>query len=56
MSISKLRIHVAPVGYEIDRVVIPAIKEKADRVWLLLHENKSEDKAIPFSNKIVKKT
>ena len=55
MSISKLRIHVAPVGYEIDRVVIPAIKEKADRVWLLLHENKSEDKAIPFSNKIVKK-
>lgn len=50
--ISKLRIHIAPVGYEIDRVVLPAKQEKADRVWLLLHENKNEDKSGPFTTKI----
>ncbi|GBL40715.1 hypothetical protein LBMAG54_05290 [Nitrosopumilaceae archaeon] len=50
--ISKLRIHIAPVGYEIDRVVHPAKQEKADRVWLLLHENQSEDKSSPFITKI----
>ena len=50
--ISKLRIHIAPVGYEIDRVVLPAKQEKADRVWLLLHGNKNEDKSGPFTTKI----
>ncbi|HSA75941.1 MAG TPA: DUF6293 family protein [Nitrosarchaeum sp.] len=50
--ISKLRIHIAPVGYEVDRVVLPAKQEKADRVWLLLHENKNEDKSGPFTTKI----
>ena len=52
--ISKLRIHIAPVGYEIDRVVIPAKQEKADRVWLLLHENKTDDKSGPFTTKITR--
>lgn len=51
-KIAKLRVHVAPVGYEVDRIVIPAKQEKADRVWLLLHENKSEDKAGSFITKI----
>jgi len=50
--ISKLRIHIAPVGYEIDRVVLPAKQEKADRVWLLLDENKNDDKSNPFTTKI----
>jgi len=53
-KIAKLRVHIAPVGYEIDRVVLPAKQEKADRVWILLHENKSEDKAGPFVTKITK--
>ena len=52
--IAKLRVHIAPVGYEIDRVVLPAKQERADKVWLLLHENKSEDKAGPFITKISK--
>lgn len=52
MTISKMRVHIAPVGYEVDRIVIPATREKADRVWLLLHENRSEDKALPFIKKI----
>ena len=54
VKIAKLRIHIAPVGYEIDRIVLPAIQERADKVWLLLHENKSEDKAGPFIAKITK--
>jgi len=53
-KIAKMRVQIAPVGYEIDRVVLPAKQEKADRVWLLLHENKSEDKATPFISKITK--
>jgi len=54
-KIAKLRIQIAPVGYEIDRVVLPAKQEKADMVWLLVHENKSQDKAGPFISKITKK-
>ena len=53
-KIAKLRVHIAPVGYEIDRIVLPAKQERADRVWLLLHENKSDDKAGPFVTKITK--
>jgi len=53
-KIAKLRVHIAPVGYEIDRVVLPAKQERADKVWLLVHDNKSEDKAIPFVSKIIK--
>jgi len=52
--IAKLRVHIAPVGYEIDRIVLPAKQERADKVWLLVHENKSDDKAIPFVSKITK--
>jgi len=39
------RIHIAPVGFEVDRIVIPAVKLKADKVYLLVHDNKTEDKA-----------
>ncbi len=51
-KIAKLRVQIAPIGYEIDRVVLPAKQEKADKVWILIHENKSEDKAGPFITKI----
>ena len=47
----KLRVHIAPVGYEIDRVVIPAIKMKADKVYLLRHDDYSEDKSGPYREK-----
>ena len=50
----KLRIHIAPVGFEIDRIVIPAKKMRADKVWLIAHSNLSEDKARPFLDKIKK--
>jgi len=51
-SLENLRVHIAPVGFEIDRIVIPAKKLKADKVWLMVHENPSEDKAGPFLKKI----
>ena len=51
----KLRVHIAPLGFEIDRVVIPAIRMKADKVYLLRHDNYSEDKSGPYLDKIAKK-
>lgn len=52
--ISNLRVHIAPVGFEVDRIVISAKQMKADKVWLLIHNNPSEDKAGPFIEKIQK--
>ena len=37
------RIQIAPVGFEIDRVVIPAKKEKAEKVYLIVHKNITEE-------------
>jgi len=54
LSLSNLRVHIAPVGYEIDRIVIPAKERKADKVWLLVHDNPSEDKALSYIEKITK--
>ena len=54
-KLSTKRIHIAPVGFEIDRIVEPAIEDKADEVYLILHDNRSEDKATEFADKIVKK-
>src|SRR3989338_6442504 len=54
MELSKLRIHIAPVGFEVDRIVLSAKKAKADKVWLVIHNNSSEDKAIPFIDKVQK--
>ncbi len=50
-----LRIHIAPVGYEVDRIVLPAKQKKADKVYLLIHENPSIDKAVSFYDTISKK-
>lgn len=51
-NLEKLRVHVAPVGFEIDRVVLPAQKMKADKIWLLRHSNRSEDKALDYLRQI----
>lgn len=53
-NLASLRVHLAPVGYEIDRIVLSAKQMKADKVWLLVHEKPSEDKAGPFILKIEK--
>tara|TARA_Y100000817_G_C16829902_1_gene532993 strand:- start:712 stop:1527 length:816 start_codon:yes stop_codon:yes gene_type:complete len=54
MKLGKKRIHIAPVGFEVDRVVIPAVDNKADKVYLLVHNNKKEDKAGPYVERIIK--
>ncbi|MEM4253434.1 MAG: DUF6293 family protein [Candidatus Nitrosotenuis sp.] len=53
-NLTTLRVHIAPVGFEIDRVVMPAKEMKADKVWLLVHEKPSEDKAGSYIEKIQK--
>ena len=42
-EMSNLRVHIAPVGYEVDRVVLSAKKMRADRIYLLVHEEPDED-------------
>jgi hypothetical protein len=54
-SLQILRIHVAPVGFEIDRIVLPAIDMKADRVWLIVHNKAHEDKGDKFVKAIQSK-
>jgi len=51
-SLERLRIHIAPVGFEVDRIVIPAENMKADRVWLIVHSDPKEDAGQPFSKLI----
>ena len=49
-----LRIHIAPVGFEIDRIIIPAVRMKADKVWLIAHDIIAEDKSNKYRQKIEK--
>ena len=51
MTKMNLRIHVAPVGFETDRIVLSAKKRRADRVYLMVHQNPSQDKAGHFIRK-----
>ena len=51
-KIVNLRVHVAPVGFEIDRIAIPAKQMKADRVWLVMHDEVSKDRAHGYMEKI----
>ena len=46
------RVHVAAVGFEVDRIVKPVIDWKADRVWLIVHSKPFEDQGIPFRETI----
>ncbi len=51
-SSTPLRIHISPVGFEVDRIILPAIKMKADRIWLIIHNNPSEDEGIHFLHSV----
>lgn len=53
-NISKLRVHIAPVGFEVDRIVLPAKEMKADKIWLLIHNNTIQDKAKTYVENIQK--
>ena len=55
VEVYRKRIQIAPVGFEVDRVVLPAIREKAEKVYLIVHKNRSEDKATKYAAAIQKK-
>ena len=54
-KVSRRRIHIAPVGFEIDRVVLPAKMDKADKVFLMVHSNRSKDEAKEYVAEIEKR-
>ncbi|MBN2733694.1 MAG: hypothetical protein JXQ82_02400 [Methanomicrobiaceae archaeon] len=49
------RVHIAPVGYEIDRVVLPLIEMEADKVYLITEKVKEDDTGLYYLNDIEKK-
>lgn len=51
-SLEMLRVHIAPVGFEVDRIVLPASNMRADRVWLITHSDSIDDAGQPFSKLI----
>ena len=53
-EIVNLRVHIAPVAFEVDRIVISAVKMKADKVWLIAHDNATGDKSLKYRQKIEK--
>ena len=53
-KLATFRVHIAPLGFEIDRIVIPLKQTKADKLWLLSHDNRSEDLSGPYLEKIKK--
>jgi len=53
-KLATFRIHIAPLGFEIDRIVLPLKETKADKLWLLIHEKTAEDKSGPYLESIKK--
>jgi len=53
-KLATFRVHIAPLGFEIDRIVLPLKETKADKLWLLIHEKTAEDKSGPYLEKIKK--
>ena len=53
-KLATFRVHIAPLGFEIDRIIEPVKQTKSDRLWLLIHEKTAEDKSAPYLEKIKK--
>ncbi len=53
-KLATFRVHIAPLGFEIDRIILPLKETKADKLWLLVHENPTEDRSGPYLEKIKK--
>ncbi len=53
-NLATFRVHIAPLGFEIDRITIPLKQTKADKLWLLDHDNRSSDLSAPYLEKIKK--
>jgi hypothetical protein len=48
------RIHIAPVGFEKDRVVLPLQQMSADRIYLIIEKNQNEDKGLIYLENVQK--
>jgi len=46
------RVHIAPVGFEIDRVVLPVIEMRADKVWLMAERDPLRDQGRPYLERV----
>ena len=53
-NLATFRVHIAPLGFEIDRIILPVKQTKADKLCLIVHEKTSEDKSGPYLEKIKK--
>ncbi len=51
-TLTRLRVHICPIGFEIDRVAEAAKNLRAERVWLIIEKNRSKEKAIKFIEKV----
>jgi len=47
------RVHISPVGFDLDRVTIPLIQMNADRVWLVKEKNEGNDDGLYYFKKIL---
>ena len=53
-NLATFRVHIAPLGFEIDRIILPLKQTKADKLCLVVHEKTAEDKSRPYLDKIKK--
>ena len=53
-NLATFRVHIAPLGFEIDRIVIPLKQTKADKLWIISQDNSAKDKSAPYLEKIKK--
>jgi len=53
-NLATFRVHIAPLGFEVDRITIPLKQTKADKLWLLVHDNRSKDLSGPYLDKVKK--
>ena len=53
-NLATFRVHIAPLGFEVDRIVIPLKETKSDKLWLLAHNIHSNDPSKPYLEKIKK--
>ena len=53
-NLATFRVHIAPLGFEIDRIILPLKQTKADKLCLILHEKTTEDKSRLYLEKVKK--
>ena len=53
-NLATFRVHIAPLGFEIDRIVIPLKQTKADKLWIISNDSRPNDQSTPYLEKIKK--